>query len=197
MLGFLLYLTTLSGVPHIVCIVPALYALSFRNHVFKKFPRNVYILLVLYFFFIVGATFNTAIHSFFVDKIELPYVWLLPLVFIVSYALNIKDIKWLVVLALFEALIGLYEYSIGTSTILPWAVSREVGNSELMYFNKVEGLSNGSATYSIKLLIAIILLDKFRILFSKWVYSFVSIIVICAIIMCFSRTDHQHMPRES
>lgn len=184
MLGILLYISTIGGVPHSACIFIALYALFDRKKLFRRLPRNVYHVLWLYFIFILGATFNVV----FSGNINFPYVWLMPLIFIVAYALDIKDIKWLILLSALEGIIGLYELYIGTDTILPWVTSGSVGDSELMYFNKVKGISDGSATYTIKLLIALVLLNKYRSWFSKSIYYFVQILLFIAIIMCFSRT---------
>lgn len=188
MLGIILYLTTIGGVSHVSCLFVGLYALLFRGHSLKAIPHNVYTVLILYWMFILGATLNVAIQSAFTGNIEIPYVWLLPLVFIVAYTLNIKDITWLIALATIEALVGLYEYSIGVNTILPWVTSREIGESVYMYYNKVKGLSDGSATYTIKLLIALVLLEKYRCLFCKWCFNLLNMILLVAIIMCFSRT---------
>ena len=160
----------------------------FRGHLLKSIPRNVYTVLILYWVFILGATLNVTIHSAFTGNIEIPYVWLLPLIFIVAYTLNVKDITWLIVLAAIEALVGLYEYSIGVNTVLPWVTSREIGESVYMYYNKVKGLSDGSATYTIKLLIALVLLEKYRCLFRKWLLYLLNMILLVAIVMCFSRT---------
>ena len=188
MLGFLLYLTTIGGVPHSMCIPLGLYALCVRRTTFRVLPRGVYQALGIYFLFILGATLNVAIHSFFTGYVEVPYVWLMPLIFIVAYALEIRDIKWFVVFALLEALVGLYEYSIGINTILPWVTSKEIGDSDFMYFNKVKGLSDGSATYAIKLLIALVFADRYEFVKHKYCYIVINFVLIFAIIMCFSRT---------
>lgn len=188
MIGILLYLATIGGIPHSFCVLVAFFAFCRKFYLFRSLPNRLWNLLIVYLLFILGAVLNNAIHSIITGDAEIPYVLLLPLIFVVAYALDQRDIKWLMFLTVVEALVGLYEYAIGVNTILPWGISKEIGVSDFMYNNKVNGLSDGSSSYTIKLLAGLVLINKWRILIRNYQYYIINTILIVAIIMCFSRT---------
>lgn len=188
MIGILLYLATIGGIPHSFCVLVAFFAFCRKFYLFRSLPNRLWNLLIVYLLFILGAVLNNAIHSIITGDAEIPYVSLLPLIFVVAYALDQRDIKWLIFLTVLEAIVGLYEYSIGVNTILPWGVSKEIGASDFMYNNKVNGLSDGSSSYTIKLLVGLVLINRWRILIRNYQYYLINAILMVAIVMCFSRT---------
>lgn len=188
MIGILLYLTTIGGVPHFFCVFVAFFAFCKKYYLFRSLPEKLWNLLIIYLLFILGAVLNNAVHAAITGSAEIPYVLLLPLIFVVAYALDERDIKWLIFLTTVEALIGLYEYMIGVNTVLPWVTSKEIGVSAAVYNNKVKGLSEGSSTYTLKLLAGLVLVNRWRIWYRSYQHHLINALLMIAIIMCFSRT---------
>src|SRR5690606_20529791 len=103
---------------------------------------------------------------------------------------NKNVIKWLLVLLLFEIVIGIIEYALG----VPYLIKPEnmldttsYGESDLLYYNKVFGISKSLSLFAQKVFVGVVtyVFAPFR----KRFFSFLAIgILIVGLIITFNRS---------
>lgn len=153
MVGILVYLTTIPIVPSFFFGFIFIYVMFFRRKeiaVNMKKNRQFFYGIII---FVVLCCINTLIHVFF----RFPNFILLPLTVIISFGLNKNDLKIFLYLLLVEVLIGCYEQYLGISSILPTTETSDFAGEDLLYNRKAAGISNGPASFGLKLLIGIMI----------------------------------------
>ena len=193
MIGFLLYLLTIDSVPHYLYIVPFLYLLYIKKNnivsqiLSKKIDRNYLIILII---IILGFT-NTFIGYYFSNignKLIIPYTTGMLFAYFIAKNLSKKDFKVLIILTLIEVVIAIIEYIIGVNTFFTCNPFYEHFNSEnkLLYFSRPLGLSSNSSFLALKILISILLTERFG-LFKRFRWI-VYVLFFSGIVLTFSRT---------
>lgn len=189
MLGFLLFILTIAGVPHYLALFAIIiYAIRGRYRQISeglKLNKRFTGFLAL---FVLLITINAIIHFAETGSFQVPNMCLMPFAFICALGLNEKDIKFFIYLVFIECLFGFYEYSLGINTILPGLETDDFSSEELLYFKRVLGLSNNSSSFSEKLLFSIIFLSQFSDLFSKRVKISFFVVFIGGLFVTFNRT---------
>lgn len=84
-----------------------------------------------------------------------PYLFLVAAAMIVALFFNEKDLQVVFALILLETLVGLSEFIVGThSFFVPYQAETEYGSTDLLYYNRVFGLSDNSSVFAFKVLVA-------------------------------------------
>lgn len=148
MVGFLLFVGTISIIPLYFFGIIFLYEVVFRK---KEILYNInknrqFFISICIFVFL--CLINSVLHGF----ISMPNFILLPFTVLMSFGFKKEDIKVFVFLTFIEIGIGLFEQITGISSILPSDETVDFAGEELLYFRKAVGISNGSAAFGIKIL---------------------------------------------
>lgn len=153
MVGLLLFFATISIVPIYFCGFIFLYVVFFRRKelTINLKRNNSFLIGIVIIVFL--CCLNVLIHG----SLRLPNFILLPFTVLISFGLNKKDLKWFLILCLFEVGIGCAEQVMGISSILPSNETVDFADEELLYFRKAAGISSGPAGFGLKLLVAIMI----------------------------------------
>lgn len=201
--ALLIYLTSVAQMPQVVFyFIIMLIGIYYSLNNFKtfKFEKSDTILIV----FIVGTIISFLIGKFFGNtdyifkdyersKDFFPFTVILFGTIFFSKNMSLEKMKYLLYLILFEASIAIAEYSIGIQYIIyPGDLGSETkfGETDLLYYNRVFGLSPNVSVLGLKLVVGIVfsifLLEKNSI--SKQQNYYFVILLIIASILSFQRT---------
>lgn len=187
MIGFFLYLATVYHIPHSLYLLPflILFVVNINKIDFslKKIKTNYLII-----FIIVGLSLLNILLSKNSEIIDfIPYtILMIPGFFIAQFVKKI-DLKIIVILILFEALVSIVEYILGISTIFYKSdFYTKYASGEFFYFTRTFGLSSNSSVVSLKLFLAILIIDYFK-LFEKHKMLIITGLLF-GILFSFSRT---------
>lgn len=147
------------------------------------------VLLLSSVIFIVGYPYADNADSVSVFSKYVPYTFLIAATFYFSNLLSERALKFVFSFLMFEILIGILEFAIGIPYIFAPSMSNgetEYGSTDLLYFNRVYGLSGSVSVFAQKVLAALILLHylKFN---RKWFRIFI-IVIIIGFLVSFNRT---------
>ena len=189
MIGLLIFLATIPIFPHIIYVVVAILALFFRHkEVGQTLSANKGFVIGM-LLFVVGCLINFLLHSVDQSIVEVPYFVAIPLSVIIAFAMRKRDLRIFLYLLCFEVGVGLYELMNGVQTILPNVTHGDEINldEDLLYYRTVFGLSVGSNSFAIKLLVGLICVD---LLYKDWGYKYIllKIVLIAGLVMSFNRT---------
>lgn len=183
MLGVLLYLNSIAGVPHLLCFLPTIYALFFRSDLIKYNIYNNRIFLSIFFMFLIGAMLNNAFNGF----TAISNVYLNIPTLLCAFALKKEDLRYFIVFVFVESFIAFYEYKLGISSILPGA-GTEFVDSDYFYFKRVSGISKGSSTFAAKIFFSVMFLLFIKRIFTKKNSYIILTILLFALFTTFNRT---------
>lgn len=201
--ALLIYLTSVAQMPQVVFyFIIMLIGIYYSLNNFKtfKFEKSDIILIV----FIVGTIISFLTGKFFGNTNYIfkdyersrdffPFTVILFGTIFFSKNMSLDKMKYLLYFILFEALIAIVEFSIGIQYIIyPGDLGGETkfGETDLLYYNRVFGLSPNVSVLGLKLVVGIVfsifLFEKNKISKSN-TYKFIIIIFIAAI-LSFQRT---------
>ena len=189
MIAFLIFISTLYNVPHVVLLLPVLLVL-FKNR--KKTillnKHQVYILSIITII-VVLSFLNSLIH---ITQLEsyfnlFPYTSLMYASFILAYFLEEKDVELLVKLILIESIIVIFEFLFHFNTIFFGAEDfKKFSSFSILYNSRPYGMSANSSIIAIKIFLAILLIDYFGLFRNNKLIFMV--IFFLAIVFTFPRT---------
>lgn len=182
MAGFLIYLTTLQGVPHVSFIFIVFYLLFINKFKVKLEKRELNMLIIIGLmvvnYFIFSIT-HKSYHGF--PK----FLFLIGTVLIAKF-ISKNDLKVLLIFILLEALIAVTQHLMGINSFFENEFSKlHELDVDLLYFRRVVGLSDGPTILSIKFLVAFILIKFLK--FNLKLYFALSVVLWLSLIFTFSR----------
>lgn len=189
MLGALLYLiATIPYISHSSLLVLFVYPLFFRRRKLRCIFRTekgminsiIIFIGIAFVFFLIGSLDGD-------KQFEFPYFFPIIISFLIGASLEEKDLRVIVYLLLVESCVGIAEQLSGVVTFLPGVIeSAEFADDELLYFRRAMGLCNAASTFSLHLLIGLMLLQYQRKNIPR--YLLCSFLICLAIICTFNRT---------
>jgi len=193
MVSFYIFISTIASVPHYIMLL-ALVTLLIRNYkaiLHNTFPFKPNLNLILITLIVFLSLINQSLTPTTTDILPslFPYtIFMFASYFIAKY-ISIKDIKILVLLIALEVVIGMLEYLFKVNSFLFWEdFYMKYNTSNLIYFNKAFGLSVNSSILAIKITIAILLVEYFK-LFENKSRFFIKIILFIGLYITFQRTS--------
>lgn len=192
MISFLIYFTTTELLPHYFVIL-AILLIIWQNYkrIFTGKINSILNVNLLIIFTIVLVGFinriilynsNSEIYQLF------PYTTLMFLSYFIAKYLTKKDIKFLVILIAFEAIVGFFEYVLKINSVFYWKdFYIEYLNSDLLYSRKVFGLSSNSSGLAIKIMLGLLLIEYFK-LFSTKIGILIRLLLAVGLVLSFQRT---------
>jgi len=127
------------------------------------------------------------ILSYTNDKDFSPYYFLLISTYYIAVNLNKRDLKILILLISAESIIGILEFGLGISSVIPGYEIESISSREhLLYYKRVFGLSSNSSIFAYKVLIAIILIHYLKLIEVK--YKIIIVLLYAAVLVSFNRT---------
>lgn len=190
MLSFFAYIPTIAYVPHyafgiifFIWIYRKLIKTNF--HINVKFTSKQLTSIIIIFSIILLSFINKALVS---DNLfdAIPYNAAMILTLMAASIVTKKDAKILVYLICFEAIVVIFEFILGVHSLIPSLNSTLVEGQNLLYFNRPYGLGVNSSGIAYKLLLAILLIDFYKLNFKF--KTTILVILLTAIIFNFSRT---------
>ncbi|MDM1408184.1 O-antigen ligase family protein [Myroides sp. DF42-4-2] len=194
------FLTTIAGMPQeLLYIALALFGfITFFSALKNKLLSRSDYLLILFIilnvlFFYYGQIFNLDIDNRFIDVERsnsfFPYgVFIVSSIFI-ARKFNVDVWKYLLYFILIEIVVGIFEYILGVPYIIKATVvtgDTEFGSTDLLYYNRVYGLSSSSSVFGQKILIGLVL---FHLLKNSINYRKISLVLLLAgLFVTFNRT---------
>lgn len=196
MIAFLIYLSTVAHVPHMLMAVGALLliireydrlsSIRFTDLYTRRMIGNALLVSAV----IVVSAFNWSFH---LDKAPtlneaFPTFLLLPVCILAGAFLRKGDAKWLLHLIALESIVALVEYSLGMPSIVPGVDVPEIspGQANMWYYQRVYGLSINSSVLALKVFTALLLMDYFKLRSS--LFKFYRLLFFAAIFVTFNRT---------
>tara|TARA_Y100000588_G_scaffold251988_1_gene266525 strand:+ start:1049 stop:2140 length:1092 start_codon:yes stop_codon:yes gene_type:complete len=120
---------------------------------------------------------------------EFPYLTMLIISLAVSFFAIYEDLKWVFILILVEIFIGLLEYGYGVrSFFVASAGETLVGETDLLYYNRVFGLSLNSSVFAFKILVAYVIWSSGVLRFPPKFNKFIIAVLVIGLVISFSRT---------
>ncbi|WP_420234149.1 O-antigen ligase family protein [Pseudomonas sp. ABY48] len=119
-----------------------------------------------------------------------PYVVLILIALFVGMAFRRQDLIIVLLLVLFEIAVGLAEYIVGVHSFfsVEYKGQTQIGDTELLYYNRVFGLSMNSSAYAFKVLVGFVILMAIRSELSRRVFLICAGILAVGFITSFNRT---------
>lgn len=200
MIGILIYISSLSGVPHALLLISFVF-LIYRERkqveqnllMSNEFNERIRLIWIILCLTVVLSTFNLIFSSSInTDGVfSVPYFWFFVITFLAGFSLRRKDVWILAVLLCVECLIGLVQFvfDVNYFTLSGEAIqliTTDDKKSDLLYYKRVFGLSSNSSTLANKILITYLLLDFFKIN-NRWV-KFIRVMLLAGILVTFNRT---------
>lgn len=204
MIGILAYLSTTVFFPSyiILMVIPIFTIRLIRNsHNYFSLYRNPQIkigeILLIISALLALLIFVAGMQSDIADtglSIKYPYLGLIFISCLLGKVVNNRDLLFIIILFSIESLVGILEYVLEVKTF--FKVSKDslgetgFGESELLYYNRVFGISDNSSTFAFKGLIVlfILYLNFGNIIRNRFVVYFVSALVIVTLFITFNRT---------
>lgn len=105
-----------------------------------------------------------------------------------AQGLSIKVLKYILYLIIFEVLIGTLQYSIGVQYFITPAGTGEYefGESDLLYYNRVFGLSTVSSIYAMKIFVGVLL--TYYLKFASKTRYILYVVLAIGLLITFNRT---------
>lgn len=195
-----IFLTTIAGIPQgLLYLGLLLYGFVVFFTAFKRnLVSNSDYLLILFIvlnilFFYYGKILNLNIVGRFIDVERstdiFPYgVFIVSSIF-VARKINVNVWKYLLYFILIEILVSLFEHLLGVPYIIKATVTTgetEFGSNDLLYYNRVYGLSSSSSVFGQKVLVGVVLFSLLKnSLNYKKVYGF---LLLVGLYVTFNRT---------
>ncbi|OPG69309.1 hypothetical protein B1219_28960 [Pseudomonas ogarae] len=201
MLGLLAFFSTIvffSPVVNLLLLPIAFYRLFMTNYgrdlSFLKAWHKIGILLLL-----LSAFLSVAVFAFVEPLIgnfeksilgAFPYVVLILISLLVGMAFRRKDLMVVLFLISFEIAIGAAEYIVGVHSFfsVEFKGQTQIGDTELLYYNRVFGLSVNSSVYAFKVLVGFVILMAIRSELSRRVFLLCAAIIMVGLLTSFNRT---------
>jgi len=201
MLGLLAFLSTtfvFSPVINLLLLPVAFYRLFLTNYgrdiSFLKTGHKLGMMLLL-----LSAILSVAVFSFvdpLVDNFEksilgaFPYVVLIVVALFVGMAFRRHDLIVVLLLIFLEIFVGVAEYLVGTHSFfsVEYKGQTQIGDTELLYYNRVFGLSLNSSVYAFKVLVGFVILMAIKSELSLRIFLGCAVIVAVGFITSFNRT---------
>lgn len=201
MLGLIAFLSTtifFSPVINLLLLPVVFYRLFLtsygRDLSFLKTGNRLGILLLL-----LSAFLSVAVFFFMeplIDNYEksilgaFPYVVLILFALCVGMAFRRKDLIVVLLLVLFEIFVGLAEYVAGIHSFfsVEYRGQTQLGDTELLYYNRVFGLSLNSSVYAFKVLVGFVILMAMKSELSLRVFLVCAAIIAVGFVTSFNRT---------
>lgn len=192
--AFLIYSPTLVLIPQsvpylLISIIGLLFWL--KSLKLNGFTQNDYFLIVFLIISIIIYTIGKSETSAIYSKSEndyIPYTLFIATSIYFSKLLNNKILKYVLFLVIFETIIGFIQYITKTPYFIkPLNLGQKsFGDSELMYYNKVYGLSTVTSIFALKIFSGILL--TFYLDFNKKIKSLIYLLLCLGLIFTFNRT---------
>lgn len=190
MTGILTYLPTLAFVPHAAFVIALVYVLIFRRKKliahFKnisKFPNEFLVLMAIAVFSLINYFVG---YVWFNYEIGFPYPVLLLATYLIAMGMTEKDLKFVFWLAVFEAVVVIAEFAVGTNSFLPTYKSATYSDEGLLYFSRPMGLSYNSSIVAYKLMIGVFIAEYLQM--NSRLYRLAQLLLFAGILLTFSRT---------
>lgn len=119
-----------------------------------------------------------------------PYVVLILFSLCVGMAFRRKDLVVVLLFVFFEIFVGVAEYIAGVHSFfsVEYKGQTQIGDTELLYYNRVFGLSLNSSVYAFKVLVGFVILMAIRSELSRRVFLVCAIIIAVGFFTSFNRT---------
>lgn len=201
MLGLITFLSTIvffSPVVNLLLLPIVFYRLFLtsygRNLSFLGGGRKFGLLLLL-----LSALLSIAVFLFMdplIDNFEksilgaFPYVVLILVALCVGMAFRRKDLIVVLLLVFFEIFVGVAEYIVGIHSFfsVEYKGQTQIGDTELLYYNRVFGLSLNSSVYAFKVLVGFVILMAIKPELSRRVFLVCAAIIAVGFFTSFNRT---------
>ncbi|WHS61999.1 O-antigen ligase family protein [Pseudomonas sp. G2-4] len=201
MLGLLAFLSTIvffSPVVNLLLLPIVFYRLFLtsygRDLSFLKSGHVVGLMLLL-----LSALLSVVVFAFaepLIDNFEksilgaFPYVVLILISLFAGMVFRRSDLIVVLLLVLFEIAVGFAEYIAGTHSFFSVAHKgqTQIGDTELLYYNRVFGLSVNSSVYAFKVLVGFVVLMAIRSELSRRVFLVCAGILAVGFVTSFNRT---------
>lgn len=193
MVSFFIFISTIALVPHYV-ILFALIVLVYKNYksiLYNKFTLKPNLNLIIISLIVLISIINKLLNPIQLNGIMsvFPYTILMFTSYIIAKYISKKDIKILVIFIAFEVVVGMLEYILKVNSVFYWEdFFTKYNNDNLMYFSKVFGLSVNSSVLAVKITIAILLIEYYKLFEKKYRYI-IRIILFIGLYITFQRTS--------
>lgn len=119
-----------------------------------------------------------------------PYIWLIAASIFVGVAFDRSDLRAIVVLVCIEIAVGVIEHFIGVHSLISvkYLGETQIGDTDLLYYNRVFGLSSNSSVYAFKVLSAFAIVLAFKDSLSRKLLWVLGLILVAGFITSFNRT---------
>lgn len=119
-----------------------------------------------------------------------PYIWLIFASLFIGLAFDRNDLRAIAVLVFIEIGVGALEYYLGVHSFLSvkFLGETQIGDTDLLYYNRVFGLSSNSSVYAFKVLAAFAIILAFREKLGKRTLILCGAILVAGFITSFNRT---------
>lgn len=192
-LAFICYLPTLVNVPltYVYLLISLLGGVFFLKKWGKKqVLKSDYFLILFLFITLIVYFAGDGIRESVIGKSKndfVPYTFFLATTIFFARSLNNQVLKYLLYFILFEVFIGMLEYILGLPYFIkPLTASQmEFGSTDILYYNKVYGLSAVTSVFAQKVMIGILILYFLQI--KKYKYIFLGALIV-GLIITFNRT---------
>jgi len=166
MLGFLIFLPTVSIIPHFAFLLPVFYVLLPKSYTLSRLIKmndREYFTFVIVISIVFLSLFNRTLAPSYISTWAdiIPYQVLYFLTFILVLNLKDNDIKILIILIFFESLVIIYEFYIGVNSLFETGTILNRSDELMLLYNRPYGLSANSSNAASKLFIFFILTDLF------------------------------------
>lgn len=201
MIGLLSYLSTtlfFSPALNLLLIPIAIYRFLLKKEMrqvgFLKTGQKVGMVLIL-----ISVALSIVIFIFFSPVISnfeksitgpFPYLLLILVSMLVGWTFDKGDAKIVIFLVFLEIIVGAAEYILGTHSFFSVAYrsQNQIGETDLLYYNRVYGLSLNSSIYALKVLFCLFLLIVFRSEVGKRFWAIGWLFVAVGFFTSFNRT---------
>lgn len=119
-----------------------------------------------------------------------PYLVLILVSLFVGSVFRKRDLIVVLFLIFVEILVGFIEYVLGVHSFFAvnFTGQTQIGETELLYYNRVFGLSLNSSVYAFKVLVGFVILMALKQDLTKRFFFFCSAIVVVGLVTSFNRT---------
>lgn len=194
-LGVVVFLTAFVLVPQAI-IYPVIFIVGLTKMLivyrkgFTTPDAIIFLVLVLSsIIFIVGYQYADNEDSGSILSRYMPYTFLIAGTFYFSKLLNENSLKVLFYLLIMEIIVGIMEYLLGIPYIfVPGIINGETeyGSNDLLYFNRVYGLSSSISVFAQKVLVSLLLLHYLK--FKRIFFRIFFVIIVLGFLVSFNRT---------
>ncbi len=182
MAGFLVYLPTIQGIPHFASFLAIFYLILRNNakiHISKQDINALVIIALMLLNYIIFGILNKSL-------IEFPKFLFFIITILIGKYLNVKDLRIILYFILIETSCAILQHflKINSFFVNDFSHLHELG-SNLLYYKRVVGLSDGPTTLAIKILVSLVLIKALDIPRKAYIACF--IVLWLGLIFTFSR----------